>query len=136
MTTAPWQEEFALYAADSERGVFNVRSPCELEGRNTDTNVPLRPLESELRMLRLPSCLETIPCKTQSPSPFPFSALVVKNGSKILERAFLGMPYPESAIVRRTPFFACDSSQMNHALKRLGARPLALLPRRSTAGCR
>ena len=42
-----------------------------------------------------PPCLFTTEYDTASPSPLAFS-LVVKNGSKTLERFFLGMPDPVS----------------------------------------
>ena len=74
-----------------------------LPGRNSEKQVPLLPdLVLDLTVI-LPRCLEIIPMLSHTPSPEPFSSLVVKKGSKIFRRVSAVIPIPESTIVMRTP---------------------------------
>src|ERR1700693_1866815 len=74
---------------------------AEFEGRKIEKAVPTPWM---LRTRRRPPCFSTSVWETHSPSPVPFSPLVLKKGSKILWRTSRGMPKPVSAITMRTPF--------------------------------
>src|SRR5579872_6329401 len=65
--------------------------------------VPLLPGTVLLHILMEPEYRSTISLQIHNPSPVPTSFLVVKNGSKIRARTWLGMPDPESGSFRRTP---------------------------------
>ena len=73
---------------------------------------------------------------SQSPTPVPFIALVVKNASKILSRFSFAMPIPRPEIVTRAPAIQSSSVVVREILILISLPAKGALAARETRECK